>query len=56
MRNRFIPAMVFVASVVVIAAVTLARDGVTPWGAILSIVMVAVIIAAFQVMNRGPWI
>jgi hypothetical protein len=46
-------------SIVAIAAVALfaiSRGGVTPWGAIISIVMFAVAIAAFQLMNRGPWI
>jgi hypothetical protein len=43
-------------AVVAIALFALARGGVTPWGAVLSIIMFAVAIAAFQLMNRGPWI
>jgi len=48
--------LISLVAIVVIALFAFARGSVTPWGAVLSIVMFAVAIAAFQLMNRGPWI
>jgi hypothetical protein len=54
MRRPPLPIISAAAFIVIIALFALARGGLTPWGTILSVLMFVAVIAAFQLMNRGP--